>query len=171
VLTSVAERTEPDDLLLFYYTGHGDEHQVQSYLVTHDGMKESLGYTAASLSEVQAILQKAPAQRKIMLLDACHVGIRDTSKGVQPFSEAFIKRVFEEAHLKGEADFDQKGFVTVEDIHRYVSDKVKMAASWDHHLQTPSIEAKMVGDIICVDFRQQSSNQRSLEPQRKIQGR
>jgi hypothetical protein len=187
-LTSVAKQTAADDLLLFYYTGHGDEYQGQSYLVANDGMKEALAYTAVSVAEIQTILHTAPARRKIILLDACHVGISDLSKGAQRFSEAFIKHVFDEAHgtviltsctrdqeswvrqerdysvftyylvqaLNGEADCDQKGFVTVADIHRYVSDKVRMAASWDHHLQTPGMEAKMVGEMICVDFRQRS---------------
>ena len=32
-LKSVADATEPDDLLLFYYSGHGDEAGGESYLV------------------------------------------------------------------------------------------------------------------------------------------
>ncbi len=96
-LQSVASATEPDDLLLFYYSGHGDEQDGASYLVARDGRRLVLGDTAVPLARVRDIIEAAPARGKVIVLDACHSGARIGSKGPQPMSPEFIRRVFEEA--------------------------------------------------------------------------
>ena len=96
-LKAVADVTEPDDLLLFYYSGHGDEEGDESYLVARDGRRLVLGDTAVPLSRVREIVEGAPARAKIIVLDACHSGADIGGKGPKPMSEAFIRRVFEQA--------------------------------------------------------------------------
>lgn len=52
--------------------------------------------------------------------------------------------------LSGKADFDGKGFVTVSDASRYVTDGVK-AWAVDHGVpQTPTLQYTVVGDIVLV---------------------
>lgn len=97
VLKSVANATEPDDLLLFYYSGHGDEDANESYLVARDGHRLTLSDTAVPVSRVKEILDSAPARAKVILLDACHSGAKFGGKGPQKMSAEFIKRVFEQA--------------------------------------------------------------------------
>ena len=183
-LQSVANATEPDDLLLFYYSGHGDESGGESYLVARDGHFLTLPDTAVPVSRVQEIMQQAPARAKVILLDACHSGADFGGKGPKPMSPGFIQRVFEQAKgmavlasceqgqfsyewqaqersvfthylleaLQGQADFDGKGFVTVQDVHRYVTNGVKLWASAPGRYadQTPTLHCTVAGDIILV---------------------
>ncbi len=183
-LKAVADATEPDDLLLFYYSGHGDEHGGESYLVAQDGRRLVLKDTAVPLSRVREIVQEAPARAKVIVLDACHSGADIGGKGPKKMSAEFVRRVFEEAEglavlasckkgqlsyewrdpekersvfthflleaLTGEADRDDKGFVTVQDASRHVTDGVKLWASQRNLSQTPTLQYTVAGDIILV---------------------
>ncbi len=73
-LESVAKATRPDDLLLFYYSGHGDEAEEESYLVARDGRRVSLKRTGVKLADIRDVVTGAPAQAKVIVLDACHSG-------------------------------------------------------------------------------------------------
>ena len=184
-LQAVADATEPDDLLLFYYSGHGDEDDGESYLVARNGRRLVLRDTAVPLSRVREIMENAPARAKVIILDACHSGADIGGKGPQPMTAEFIRRVFEEAEglavlasckqdqlsyewresersvfthflleaLRGEADRDGKGFVTVQDTNRHVTNGVKLWASQHNLRQTPTLEGKLAGDIILAEYR------------------
>jgi len=182
-LKAVADATEPDDLLLFYYSGHGDEDGGESYLVARDGRRLVLSDTAVPLARVREIVEQAPAHAKVIVLDACHSGADIGGKGPQPMSAEFIRRVFQEAEglavlasckkgqlsyewrenersvfthflleaLTGVADRDEKGFVTVQDASRHVTDGVKLWASQRNASQTPTLQYTVAGDIILVE--------------------
>jgi len=96
-LQSVANATGKDDLLLFYYSGHGEAFAGQSYLVARDGRRLVLDNTAVPLAIVEEIIRKAPARGKVIIIDSCHSGADFSGKGPQPMSEEFIKHVFEQA--------------------------------------------------------------------------
>ena len=179
-LKSVADATEPDDLLLFYYSGHGDEQNHESYLVTRNGRRLLLGDTALSLSRVKEILEQAPARAKVIIIDACHSGADIGGKGPRAMTAAFIRRVFEQAEgfavlasckqgqlsyewreenrsvfthflleaLAGQADYDAKGFVTIQDANRHIVNNVKLWASQHNVSQTPTLQYTAAGDII-----------------------
>jgi len=172
-------------LLLFYYSGHGEERDGESYLIAQDGHRLVLGDTAISLSRVKDIVEEAKARAKVIILDACHSGADIGGKGAEPMSAAFIRRVFEEAEgmailasctqgqlsyewqasersvfthfllkaLTGMADRDGKGFVTVQDASRYVTNGVKLWASQHSLSQTPTLESKLAGDIILARYQ------------------
>ncbi|MCP4544656.1 MAG: PQQ-binding-like beta-propeller repeat protein [Chloroflexi bacterium] len=55
--------------------------------------------------------------------------------------------------LTGEADRDDKGFVTVQDTSRYVSNGVKLWASQRNLSQTPTLQYTVAGDIILVSVQ------------------
>lgn len=97
VLQAVANATERDDLLLVYYSGHGDAAGGESYLVARDGRHLVLGDTAVSVTRVKQIVEAAPARAKVILLDACHSGADIGQKGPRPMTPEFIQRVFEQA--------------------------------------------------------------------------
>lgn len=183
-LKAVADATEPDDLMLFYYSGHGDEKSGESYLVARDGRRLVLGDTAVAVSRIKQIVEEAPARAKVIILDACHSGADIGGKGPQPMSAEFIRRVFEEAEgmailasckqgqlsyewraqehsvftrflleaLAGKADRDEKRFVTVQDVSRYVTDGVKVWASQNDVSQTPTLQYAVAGDLILVRY-------------------
>jgi len=97
-LEAVARATGPDDLLLFYYSGHGDEVEDESYLVARDGRRVSLRRTGVSLADIRDIVLTAPAQAKVIILDACHSGVDlAVGKGPRPMTPEFIRRVFMQA--------------------------------------------------------------------------
>jgi hypothetical protein len=184
-LKAIADATEPDDLLLFYYSGHGDEVEGASYLVARDGRRLVLGDTAVPVSRIKEIIEAAPARAKVILLDACHSGADVGGKGVRPMSAEFIRRVFEEAEglailasckqgqlsyewrenersvfthflleaLRGKADQDEKGFVSVQDVSRHVTNGVKLWASQRKASQTPTLQYTVAGDIILTNYR------------------
>lgn len=183
-LKSIASATETDDLLLFYYSGHGDESNGQSYLVAQDGHHLVLNDTALPVTRIKEIMKQAPAGAKVIVLDACHSGADIDGKGPKPMSADFIRRVFEEAMglaimasceqgqvsyewkaqehsvfthfileaLAGQADRDGKGFVTVQDANRHVTDGVKLWASQHNASQTPTLQYTVAGDIILVRY-------------------
>jgi hypothetical protein len=96
-LQAAADATEPDDLLLFYYSGHGEAASGHSYLVARDGRKSVLDHTAVPMAIVEQIMRGAPARAKVIILDACHSGAKIGIRGAQPMSEEFIRHVFEQA--------------------------------------------------------------------------
>lgn len=187
-LQAVASATEPNDSLLFYYSGHGSAFGNTSYLVAKDGRFNVLGDTAVSVTRIKEIMNNAPARAKAIVLDACHSGAQ-IGKGAEPMSAEFIRRVFEEAEgmvilasckqgeksyewrdkersvftkyllaaMVGAADRDSKGFVSIQDAGRYVVDAVKLWASQRKVSQTPTLETKIVGDIILTYYEQPES--------------
>jgi len=184
-LKAVADATDPDDLLLFYYSGHGDEDGGESYLVARNGKRLILSDTAVRVSRVKEIVEEAPARAKVIILDACHSGADIGGKGPKPMSEEFIRRVFEQAEglailasckqgqlsyewrenersafthflleaLEGQADRDEKGFVTVQDANRHVANGVKLWASRRNLSQTPTLQYTVAGDIVLVKYQ------------------
>jgi len=188
-LQSVANATAKDDLLLFYYSGHGEASAGQSYLAARDGRRLIPRDTAAPLARVEEIIREAPARAKVIIIDSCHSGADFSGKGPQAMSEEFIRHVFEQAEgmavltscqqgelsyesvgmnqsaftfylleaLAGAADVDRKGFVTVQDLNRYVTNGVRLWAV-DHRVsQTPTLRYKVSGDIIVADFRSKTT--------------
>ena len=73
----------------------------------------------------------------------------------------FIQRVFTHLLLEalsGKSDFDGKGFATVSDASRYVTDGVK-AWTVDHGVpQTPMLQYTVVGDIVLMRCARGSDN-------------
>jgi hypothetical protein len=185
-LQSWANLTEPDDLLLFYYSGHGQADDQDTYLIARNGRSINLPLTAVKLSDVTGIMRGADARAKIIILDACHSGADLPGKGAPSMTEEFIRHVFEQAEglaiiasckqgeksyewleqersafthflleaLEGQADLDQKRFVTVQDVNRYVRYQVSLWAGLRNRSQTPTLVSEVSGDIILADYRQ-----------------
>lgn len=179
-LQSVANAAEKDDLLLFYYSGHGDEADNTSYLVARDSRGVILKESAVSMSWITKVVTESSARAKVIILDACHSGVNTGQKGLDPMSSKFIQRVYAEAEgvailasckqneysyewqeqgcsvftyylleaLNGEADKERKGFVTVQDLSRHLNYNVKVWATKKNLNQTPTLEARVAGDIV-----------------------
>ncbi len=113
-LQSVANATEADDLLLFYYSGHGEAVAGQGYLVGRDGRRVVLSDTAVPLARVEEILRKAPARGKVIIIDSCHSGADIGSRGPQAMSEEFIRQVFEQAEGMAVLSSCQQGELSYE---------------------------------------------------------
>jgi len=60
--------------------------------------------------------------------------------------------------LQGEADLDEKGFVTVQDASRHVTDGVKLWAIQRDVSQTPTLQYTVAGDIILTQYAKCADN-------------
>jgi hypothetical protein len=182
-LSTVAQAAEADDLLLFYFSGHGKAEGGESYLFARDTRLAALKHTALAMADVHEIITQSPAHAKIVILDACHSGAA-IGKSEPTMTPEFIQRVFEEAEgmavlasckqgqqswewpeqqrsvftyylleaLTGKADLDDKGFVTVSDASRHVTDGVKAWAIERGVPQTPTLQYTVAGDIILLRY-------------------
>lgn len=184
-LQVIAEATRPDDLLLFYFSGHGQAEGGAGYLVPRNGRGVALHDTAVPMKRVKEIIGKAQARAKVIIVDACHSGANlEAAKGKRPMSAEFINNVFKEAvglaiissckeeqysyewpekqcsvftyylieALQGKADNDEKGFVTVQDVNRYVTNGVKQWALEQSVSQSPRLDYFVSGDIVLTEY-------------------
>lgn len=182
-LSLVAESCQEDDLLLFYFSGHGVAEAGESYLLPRDARIAALKHTGISMCSVRELMDASAARAKVIILDACHSGAA-IGKAETVMTEEFIRRVFEEAEgmvvlasckqgqkswewpeqgrsvftyylleaLSGKADFNNKGFVTVSDVNRFVSNGVRRWAAEHGVPQTPTLQSSVAGDIVLVRY-------------------
>ncbi len=80
-LESLSEKAGENDLVIFYYSGHGYEGAFLP--IDYDGFTNKLFH-----SEVNSILAKTKAKQKICIADACHSGSLFAAKGAS--QEAFL---------------------------------------------------------------------------------
>lgn len=184
-LSAAAQVASEEDLLLFYFSGHGVARDGESYLLPCDTRMSALELTAVAMRDVRKIIEQSPAHAKVIILDACHSGA-SIGKSEPTMTPEFIRRVFEEAEgmavlasckenqqswewpeqgcsvfthylleaLSGKADLDKKGFVTVSDANRHVTDGVKTWAADKGTPQTPTLQYTVVGDIILLRYQE-----------------
>jgi uncharacterized caspase-like protein len=187
-LQSTADVTEPDDLLLFYFSGHGEIKGGESYLIPRNGKGANLLDTAIAIKRVKEIVIGARARAKVIILDTCHSGVDIGIRGNQPMTPEFIQYAFADAEglailssctagqlsynwpgkeygvftyylleaLQGRADSDNKGFVTVMDVNRYVTYQVKVWAFQQHKRQQPTLHYEVIGDIVLLEYQAQN---------------
>jgi nucleoside phosphorylase len=197
VLQSLSQITEEDDVLLFYFSGHGATKNGESYLIPRNGRQVVLHDTAVPMRRVKEIMNTAQARAKVVILDACHSGTNSHSKASEPMSADFIQQVFEKATgfaiysscqqeqlsyvwkekncsvftyyvleaLKGKADTENKGLVTVNDLSKYVTYHVKLWASNRQLSQIPLLNYCVSGDIILVRYTQQQNAPEQQSPE------
>ncbi|HND88702.1 MAG TPA: caspase family protein, partial [Saprospiraceae bacterium] len=155
VLTSLSEvfaKASPNDLVLFYFSGHGLN---GSFLpIDFDGFNNKLLH-----EEIAAAFNKSKAKYRLLLADACHSGsiVAMRSGDPEPALVQFYKNLSKSVSgtalimsskadetslesaglrqgvfshflirgLKGEADKDKNKTVTVEELFEYVSKNVR----------------------------------------------
>lgn len=64
----------PEDQVLVFFSGHGDVHQGQVYLVPRDYRREDPVHTGLPAGELRAALAQCRAKVKFLVLDCCHAG-------------------------------------------------------------------------------------------------
>ncbi len=80
------QRPGPDDLVLVYFAGHGREYKGSGFLAPCDATLESLGVTGIPIQYIREMLERCNADRKVLMLDACHSG---AGRDVAPMTAAF----------------------------------------------------------------------------------
>lgn len=95
---------DPDDLLLFYYTGHGLRDQNGDlYLSLQQTDRRSPRAISLEASYVRTCMDRSSSQRQLIILDCCHSGAfidnvdpdeiaHDASDGPQLYQDDFVPR-------------------------------------------------------------------------------
>ena len=77
-LRNLLAQVEPDDSILFAFSGHGDvDSDGKAWLMPPDakpGDAKLLKYTAIPVSEIYELLGATEARQRLIILDACHAG-------------------------------------------------------------------------------------------------
>lgn len=80
-LKDAARQAKPDDLVIFYFCGHGIEKDGEQYLLLMDadlGDQELLEKSSLELSTLRSELERMPCQGRLLILDACRESPRQT---------------------------------------------------------------------------------------------
>lgn len=175
-LRDFATKIGPDDILIFYFSGHGEEKYLLPF--DYDGT-----YNKISYQEVNYLLQQTKAKHKICLADACHSGSMYSMKGSNNSSYQNKFDVFEKkkdeiailvssrsneksiestrlrqgtfSHflikgLKGESDRNRDNIITITELYNYVHRQVK---SYTNNLQTPSLYGNFSPEMLVSKVR------------------
>jgi len=181
-LNRIVTTAERNDMLLVHFSCHGTLLNQQPYLIVSDSRQFNLTKTSFSVEGIEEQLKTSKAKRRVIFLDACHVGAGLGRSNADP---AFIRNVHELAWgssmlaastseqvalemdkqphgaftyfllegLNGSAKLAE-GFVTVDSLKNFVLNAVK---NWSYTsnvpVQQPTFRGEGLGDMILADFR------------------
>lgn len=160
-MNKIFSKAGPDDLLWFYFSGHGTEGAFVPYDFEADKMETTLLHHR----EVKAEFRKHNAKYKVVFADACHSGSIFSNRPVEAASASSgspehtvlimmssLPSEYSEENptlregvftyyllkgLKGVADRDKNSVVTLEELFPYVKANV---LNFTQNKQTPFIE-------------------------------
>lgn len=182
--------SEPLDLLIFFFAGHGEEVDGQSYLVPADGIRGRIPETCVRLASIVEQISNFPARQKLIIFDICHSGgVRGESPSLPPSFTSETKGVrgavvlsacdvgelsYEDSILKGGVftHFWCDGLqavqpslqspISVFDVQKYAEGKVLEWAKRNRVSQNPQIWASNAPTIYLTPTRVQSESQHIL---------
>lgn len=167
-IAQVVQLAEKGDTLLIFFSGHGNNRDGQGYLIPVDGDLNN----AIALSWMGEQLEKSQAATKVLVLDACHAG--SAAKGVAGIAPGLASAVMllssgkdEISHvdevtghsifslhlvdgLRGEADSDHDGAITVGEAYEYVKGRLKEWSLKTGKSQTPVLHGEERGKLELV---------------------
>lgn len=163
----VNKAVQKEDTVIFYFAGHGYSQSNSCYLAGYDTEPTALKATALSQENLQECWKDIRAERKLLLVDACHSGglqgvrsgnsVSNMSMGgkgsimiaasrakQQSCESAKLKHgVFTHALLKGwkgGADSSKDGRITARELIRYLEQEVPAQAKRLGKEQNPKHE-------------------------------
>lgn len=165
------KKIEPDDLLFFYFSGHGYLDR-NDYLLPSDATLNALKQTAISVQDIVEMLSGTKCKNIVVFLDACRENIQ-SGKGIKSIGEQ-TKEIVEKAgivtffscdpedrsyeiealeqgsftHCLLECIRKQAG-ITAEDLHNYLREQVPLTNSFHNKpAQQPYVIAVPRGKML-----------------------
>ena len=89
-----------DDLLLVYFACHGTSCAEQPRLVANDTRKSLLDKRAISIDELEQGMANSGAGRRVLMLDACHIGLGRGPRGSRsraPENSELLNKIYAQA--------------------------------------------------------------------------
>jgi len=102
-LKYICDAAGTDDLILFYFAGHGAEVSKSPYLLSCDTKMDVLNRTALNVEEINEMLESTKAQCIVKIFDACRSPFAEARGCLGRMAEGFEKAVLKCA--KGWASF------------------------------------------------------------------
>ena len=141
-LRSVCSQATDDDIILFFFSGHGLEISDQPYLLAYDSRLNVVDETSLNVNDINKKLEDSKARFVIRFFDAC----RDPyafSKGVSKMGSIFSKAILKEATgwatiascSSGESSFESSDFKQGVFSH-YLCNGLEGSAANDHGIVT-----------------------------------
>jgi uncharacterized caspase-like protein len=90
-LTTLSRAANPEDSILFYFSGHGTELEGKPYLLCSDSFRNTIEQTALPSELIRKTMESSQARVKVIIIDACHSG---AMKGVKE-SGTMTKALFD----------------------------------------------------------------------------
>jgi hypothetical protein len=92
----LAESADPDDRILFYFSGHGHRIDDRFYLVPEDAYTDDDPDALINFAKITDILERAIAKQKVIILDACLSGPLSgkTKLVAEKYSKKYLKEYF-----------------------------------------------------------------------------
>lgn len=85
----LAERAASDDVLLFFFAGHGVEVSESPYLLTNDTRLNVIKDTALAVERLNDILRESKAGFKLKFFDACRAAVGQRTLTARAMSQRF----------------------------------------------------------------------------------
>lgn len=173
VFTAWLSLAKKRDIALVYFAGHGIESERKTYLLPQDARVTNPELTGIPLGHIKDFLRKSKAERKVLIVDACHSGEgrdlstmrtrwTDHSKGLVCITSCDIGQKsyeydakyhgaftwFLNAGLGGAADGDGDGFIRASELNFFVGEKVQRWAAERGLTQSPRFVADVIGDPV-----------------------
>jgi hypothetical protein len=197
-IKQMARVADPQDSILFYFSGHGLAQEGQAYLVPREGSADDALDSCVSIAWIRDQIEQSKANSKLLIIDACHSGLEmgkpATGRMTAEF-ETMLKNVSEAgiavlssckanetsledadlAHgvfsyyltegLTGLADSDGDYDISIFEAYEYVSKNVKEWTIKHLEPQTPTLFAKVAGEITLVNVPKPKSAQSDSKSQ------